>query len=91
MPQEKHLDITTMAQARFNKQRRATIQQKQNMGEQNTMSWELHIEYKLDPSNVKKEEYEKFSNDLNHFIAEHQYVFTEIHITRKCCNDQLHK
>lgn len=28
----------------------------------------------LDPSNVKKEDFNKFGDDLNNFIAEHQQV-----------------
>lgn len=40
------------------------------------MTFELEVRYKLDPSNVKKE-------DLNNFIAKHQQVFSEMHIIRK--------
>ena len=47
------------------------------------MTFELELRYKLDPSNVKKEDFNKFGDDLNNFIAEHQQVFSEIHIIRK--------
>ena len=47
------------------------------------MTFELEVKYKLDPSNVKKEDFKSFGDDLNHFIAEHQQVFSEIHIIKK--------
>ena len=47
------------------------------------MTFELEVRYKLDPSNVKKEDFKSFGDDLNNFIAEHQYVFSEIHIIKK--------
>ena len=47
------------------------------------MTFELEVRYKLDPSNMKKEDFKSFGDDLNNFIAKHQQVFSEMHIIRK--------
>ena len=41
------------------------------------MTFELELRYKLDPSNVEKEDFKSFGDDLNHFIAEHQCIFRD--------------
>ena len=42
------------------------------------MTFELEVRYKLDPSNVKKEDFKSFGDDLNNFIAEHQQVLRKM-------------